>query len=150
MAIEKYLLGGSVTTLLSTGLNSLANNALAAGASYSNIQGGAGDGYTLCMIEFLGSFPGGAILVNTGLSIWFCQSLDGTTFETGFDATTTPARPADLVIPLLAIVGVQRVTRRIILPQGIWIPVVKNDGTTQPLAATGNTLKLLTGTYQGV
>src|SRR4051812_13004672 len=98
---EKYTLG-SIATLLSTGLNSLANNSLAVSSAYDNTQGGGGgDGYTLCDLELVVTF-GTNPTANTGVSVWFLAVPDGTNYEDG-DASTTPARAPDVVFPLRAV-----------------------------------------------
>jgi hypothetical protein len=150
MATEVYVLG-TTATLLSTELNALANNALAVGAAYNNVQGGGGGGgYTLCEIELVVTF-GTAPTANTGLSVWFLAAVDGTNYEDGTDGTTTPGRGADLVIgPVRAVTTGQRIARRLMLPWGTWKPLLKNDGTGQTFAATGNTLKIRPAAYQGV
>lgn len=144
---EKYLLG-SQTSLLTTGLNSLASNALALSSAFDNTQGQAGDGYTLCDLELVvtyGSAPG----ANTGVSIWFLGSQDGTNYEDG-DASTTPARMPDVVIPVLATTNAQRIVRRVVLPWGKLKALAKNDNTGQAMAASGNTLKVRPVTRQQV
>lgn len=145
---EKFLLG-SQTTLLDTGLNSLANNGLAISATYNNTQGGgAGDGYTLCDLELVCNY-GTAPSVNTACSVWFLATQDGTNFEDG-SATVTPARAADVVIPVRAVTGAQRIIRRAWVPWGNFQALLKNDGTGQAMAATGNTLKIRPVTVQAV
>jgi hypothetical protein len=146
---EKYALG-AVASLMTTELNSLANNALAASSSsYNNIQaGGGGDGYTLCDLELVATF-GTAPTANTGVSVWFLARPDGTNFEDG-SASITPARLPDAVIPVRAVTTAQRIVRRILLPWGVFSTLLKNDGTGQALAASANTLKVLPVTPQGV
>ena len=145
---EKYLLG-SQTTLLSSGLNSLTNNSLAASAAFDNTQGATGDGYTLCDLELAVTY-GVAPTANTGCSIWFCATQDGTNYEDGNDATVTPARAPDLVIPLRAVTTAQRIIVPVVLRWGKYIVVLKNDGTGQSMAASGNTLKIRPVTRQAV
>ena len=140
MATEKFLLG-SQTTLLSTELNSLANNALAIGSAYDNTIGQTGDGYTLCDVELLTGTWGGAPTASTALALWFIQTQDGTNYEDG-DASTTPARVPDVVFPLRASTSAQRIVRRIVLPWGKFKPLLKNDATGQSMNASGNTVKV--------
>lgn len=145
---EKYALG-SIATLLSTGLNSLANNSLAVSAAYDNTQGGgSGDGYTLCDLELVVTF-GTAPTANTGVSVWFLAGPDGTNYEDG-DSSTTPARLPDVVFPLRAVTTAQRINRRVWLPWGLPKALLKNDGTGQAMASSGNTLKIRPVTRQGV
>lgn len=144
---EKYLLGGQ-STLLSTELNSLANNILAIGSAYDNTQGQAGDGYNLCDLELVvtyGTAPG----TSTGVSFWFLTTQDGTNYEDG-DALTTPARLPDCVFPLRAVTTAQRIVRRVMLPWGKFKPLAKNDGTGQSMSGSGNTIKIRPIARQGV
>lgn len=144
---EKFLLG-SQTTLLSTELNSLANNGTAIGSAYDNTQGQTGDGYTLCDLELVCSY-GSAPTANTGVSFWFIGTQDGTNYEDG-DGSTTPARLPDAVFPLRNVTGTQRVIRRVFLTWGKYKPLAKNDGTGQAMASSGNTVKVRPVTRQGV
>lgn len=144
---EKYLLG-TQTTLLSTELNSLANNALGLGPAFDNTQAAAGDGYTLCDVELAVTY-GTAPAANTGVSVWLLGSQDGTTYEDGSTAIT-PARLPDLVFPLRAVTTAQRIVRRVVLPFGKFKALGKNDGTGQSMAASGNTLKVRPVTKQAV
>ena len=146
---EKYLLG-TTTTVLSTELNSLANNALVVTATpYNNTAaGGGGDGYTLADIELVATF-GTVPAANSALSIWFLTAIDGTNYEDG-SASITPGRPPEVVLPVRAVTTAQRSNRRAWLPWGDFSILVKNDGTGQALAASGNTLKIRPVTYQGV
>lgn len=144
---EKYVLG-SQATLLSTGLNSLANNALALSSAYDNTQAAAGDGYTLCDVELVVTY-GVAPTANTGCTLWLLGTQDGTNYEDG-DASTTPARLPDAVFPLRAVTTAQRVIRRVWLPWGASKALLKNDGTGQAMASSGNTLKVRPVARQGV
>jgi hypothetical protein len=144
---QKYLFG-TQTTLLSTELNSLANNSLAVGSAFDNTQGQAGDGYVLCDLELVvtyGSAPG----VSTACTLWCLGTQDGTNYEDG-DASTTPARLPECTFPLRAVTSAQRIIRRVWLPWGKWKPLLKNDGTGQAMASTANQLKVLPYTPQGV
>lgn len=146
--VQKYLLSGSVTSLITTGLNSLANNSLAISSAFDNTVGQTGDGYTFCDIELVvtyGTNPG----ANTACSLWFLQSQDGTNYEDG-GTSITPARAADVVFPVLVSTSAQRIIRRVLLPWGLTKVLLKNDGTGQAMAASGNTLKIRPVTAQGV
>jgi hypothetical protein len=144
---EKYLLG-SQSTLLSTELNSLANNALALGSAFDNTAGQAGDGNTLCDVELVvtyGTAPG----VSTAVALWLLGTQDGTNYEDG-GSSVTPGRLPDQTFPLLAVTTAQRVVRRMWLPWGKFKPLIKNDGTGVAMAASGNTLKVRPVARQGV
>ncbi|OGT59912.1 MAG: hypothetical protein A3E01_10740 [Gammaproteobacteria bacterium RIFCSPHIGHO2_12_FULL_63_22] len=139
--VEKLLLASS-TTVLSTGLNSLANNSLAISSAFDNTIGQTGDGYTLCQIELALAAPGGTLTANKSATGWFLQAPDGTNYEDG-GTSTTPARAPDFVIPLAASSSAQRVTiKDIPLPPGLSKVLLKNDGTGQTWNASGNTLIL--------
>jgi hypothetical protein len=139
--VEKILLG-SQATLLSTELNSLATNTnSAAGSAYNNtIGGGAGDGYTLCDVELSCTF-GANPTANTGISLWFLSTQDGTNYEDG-SATVTPGRPPDVVLPVTAGQTGTRTIRRAMLPWGNFKALARNDGTGQTTAASGGTIKV--------
>lgn len=145
--VEKWLLG-AISTLLSTGLNSLANNALAVSATFDNTVGQTGDGYTLCDVELVVTY-GTAPTANTGVSVWFLGNPDGTNFEDG-GTSVTPGRLPDVVFPVRAVTTAQRITRRVWLPWGQLQALLKNDGTGQAMAATANTLKIRPVTREAV
>ncbi len=145
MATTTTNVSGSIATLLSTELNSLANNGLAVPASSGTYS--ASGGYILAEIELVVTY-GTNPTANTGISVWFCRAIDGTNYENGFDAAVTPARSPDIVIPVRAVTTAQRITRRCLLPPGTFIPLLKNDGTGQSMAASANTLKILPLTFQ--
>ena len=135
----KYLLG-SQTTLATTALNSLANNALVACTVFDNTVGQTGDGYTLCDVELVCTF-GTNPTANTGVALWFLTTQDGTNYEDG-SASLTPGRMPDCVFPVTVSTNAQRIIRRVLLPWGKLTPLLKNDGTGQAFAASANTLKI--------
>jgi len=146
--VEKFLLG-SQATLLSTELNSLANNTTALGSAFDNTVGaGGGDGYTLCDLELVVTY-GTNPTANTGVSFWFLLSEDGTNYEDG-DNSTTPGRMPDVVFPLRAVTTAQRIIRRVMCPWGKWKPLAKNDGTGQAMSSSGNTIKIRPVTREAV
>jgi hypothetical protein len=144
---EKYLLS-TQTSLLTTGLNSLASNSLAVSAAFDNTQAAAGDGYTLCDVELVVTY-GSAPAANTSVTLWFLATQDGTNYEDG-DASTTPARLPDCVFPLRAVTTAQRIIRRVSLPWGVFKALARNDGTGQAMASSANTLKIRPVTRMGV
>lgn len=145
MSILEYTVG-SQTLLLSSELNSLANNSNALGAAFSNNVGGTGNGYTLCDLQLVVTF-GTAPSANTGLTLWLLGSQDGATFEDG-SSSVTPARMPECVFPVRAVTTQQVIIRRILLPFGIFKPLLQNTGTGQSLASTGNTLNVRPASYQ--
>ena len=135
---QQKLGSGSIQTLLSTALNSLANNALALTAAFTpaNYQRRA-------LVEIAISGFGGNVAVNGAISLWSLASIDGTTYEDG-GASLTPARFADRVFPLRSgISGAQTVVRWVPLAPGASKLLLKNDATGQALASSGNTLRIL-------
>jgi hypothetical protein len=146
--IEKYKVG-TFADVMTTELNSIANNALAvATAAFNNTQGAAGDGYVQCDVQLVVTF-GVAPTANTGVSVWFLSAPDGTNYEDG-DTNVTPARIPDVVFPVRAVTTLQRINRRIWLPWSNFKALVKNDGTGQAFAATGNILSIRPVTREGV
>lgn len=141
MATTITQISGSISTVLSTGLNTLATNGLAVSSAYTMSPGG----YLLAELELVVTF-GTNPNANTGASIWFLRAIDGSNDEDG--ASATPARAPDLVIPFLVSTSAQRCTKRALVPPGTFKVLLKNDNSGQSFAASGNTLKILPLTYQ--
>jgi hypothetical protein len=155
---QEYLLG-SVTTLMSTELNSLATSSgLTAGAIssvggssgiFDNTAGGGGlGGYVLGRIELVLGAPAGTLTTGTAAYIWFVREADGTNYEDG-GSSTIPARPADVVIPVRAVSTAQRIDVDVVLPFAKFYVLLAHN-TGQTWAASANTLKVLPATYQSV
>jgi len=139
---EKLLVSGTLDTVLNTGA-SLANNSLAV-ATYTPTD----QNYPLWEVQLNATFSV-APTAGTGFSVWFLRSLDGgSTYEDG-DATTTPGKSPDLVLPLRAVTTAQQVTRVVAAPPGSPKVLAKNDGTGQS-ASSGWTLKIRPVTRQAV
>jgi hypothetical protein len=149
--VTKWLVVGTATTVLSTQLNSLANNAVTvASATYNNLPtGGQGDGALLCDIEGVFTF-GAQPTAGTAILVWFLKSVDGTNFENTPTATVSLGRLPNVVLPVTSGHPGTRVTVETKCPVGLFQLVAKNDGTGQSLAASGNTIKLLPFTTQWV
>lgn len=135
-------LRGTIQTALSTELNALANNALALGSAITLTSAG----YVLAEVEAVVTF-GVAPTANRALSVWFLREIDGANYEDG-SATVTPARAPDCTLPLRAVTTAQRPIIVALLPPGDFKALLKNDGTDQALAATGNTLKIRPLTFE--
>lgn len=133
---------GTIATLLSTELNSLANNALALGSAYDNST----NLDTMGEIELAITY-GSAPTASTGWSVWFLRDIDGTNYEY---SAATPARAPDVVLPVVATTSAQKVTRRCIIPPGTFKALAKNDGTGQSAPASGTTIKIKPLTLQSV
>jgi hypothetical protein len=136
---------GTATTVLSTGLNSLANNALVASSAITLSTGEPG--YQRCEAEIVVTY-GTAPTANTACVVWLLREVDGTNYEDG-SSTVTPSRNPDLVFPLRAVTTAQRIVVTGDLPPGSFVALLRNDGTGQAMAASGNTLKLrpVTGSF---
>lgn len=129
---------GSVDTVLSTGLNSMANNALVLSSEYTASQ----TGYLYAMMELYISGMGGTPTANTSFDFWFLSKNDGTNYEDG-SASVTPARAPDGWFNIRAVSTAQRLFyRAAIPPSGTFKILIRNNATGQALAASGNTLKL--------
>jgi hypothetical protein len=133
---------GTIQTALSTELDSLANNSLVLSSAITLTSAG----YVMGQIELTVTF-GSTPTQSRACPVWFLTDIDGTDYEIG-DSSVTPARIPDLILPILPITTIQRITRRgIALPPGTFKVLLKNDGTGQAMASSGNTLKILPYTY---
>lgn len=152
MPILKQTQQANTLTLLSTELNSLANNTnTATGTARTNTQGTADlDGYTRGVVELVLAAYTGTPTAGTGVSVWFLRAADGTNYEDG-GSSVTPARRPDVVIPVRAVAsGPQRVAVDCWVPVGTWRPMARNEGTGISFAASGNTVRLRMLTDEGV
>lgn len=145
MATTQKWARGTADTLLSTELNSIANNNNAIKSSSVTLTT---ESYVLAEVELRVQF-GGTPTANTSISVWFLREIDGTNFEDG-SGSITPARNPDVVMPVRATSNAQRIIKSCVLPPGSFIPLIRNDGTGQSLAASGNTLKVRPVTLQSV
>ena len=132
---------GTISGILTTELNSMANNALVLSSETSLTN----TDYLECDMEMVFTF-GVAPTAYTGFAIWFLRKADGTNYEDG-GTSVTPSRNPDLVIPVRAVTTAQRICVLGYLPPGNFKILIKNDGTGQALAASSNTLKLIPRTY---
>jgi hypothetical protein len=127
---------GTIFSAMTTGLNSLANNGLVLSSATTLTE----TDYLYAEVELVVTY-GSAPTANTAISIWFLRVPDGTNYEDG-DASTTPVRAADVVLPLRAVTTAQRIVAVGNIPYGNFKILLKNDGTGQTMAASGNTLKI--------
>lgn len=134
---------GTITTLMSTDLNSMANN--------SNVLSGtasmtAGDiGHRFGEFELYIASSAAAMTANTAFVGWILQPLDGTNFEDG-GTSVTPSRSPDLIFTVRAVSTAQRLYSRAEMPTGTFRILLRNDGTGQAIASSANTLKVRTYT----
>lgn len=134
--------------MLTTELNSLANNALVIssvnGTSgvFSNISGDAvGKGYIYGRLHLHLAAFGSAPTANTAIDGWFLNAADGAGgYESG-SASITPARIPDFTFPVIAQTAAQDVEQFVVMPIGATFKVLTRNNTTgQSLASSGNTI----------
>lgn len=142
MAVQTQI-SGTLQTLMTTELNSLANNALVV----SSVAGASGvitltsSGYPQALCELVVTF-GTAPTANTTVNIWFLTDADGTNFEDG-SSSVTPTRNPDVIFVVRAVNTAQRIQKLCRLPVGTFKVLALNNGTGQAFAASANTVKIL-------
>lgn len=136
---------GTITTVLSTGLNSLANNSNVLSSAITLSTGE--QGYRFGEWELYIASSAAAMTANTAFTGWIIQALDGTNDEDG-GTSVTPARTPDLIFQVRAVSTAQRITWQSELPTGSFKVLLRNDGTGQTIASSGNALKVRPKTEQ--
>lgn len=145
MTILKQLKYETIATVMSTELNSLANNARAISAA----QGGdAADANLLADFELAVDFVSAPTL-DTTIDLYLVRSADGASYEDG-DASSRPSPDAYIrPFQVLGTTAAQRmILRDVPLPPGLWKAVIHNNGTGQAFPASGSTLKMRPHNYQ--
>lgn len=129
---------GTIKTALSTELNAMANNAnvLSSAVSFD----AADVGMRFVEGELLVTFPT-APNANFAFCVWLLREVDGTNYEDG-GTSVTPTRPPDMIFTVRAVTTAQRMVQVADLPPGAPRVLIRNDGTGQAIAASGNTFKL--------
>lgn len=156
----EYLLQGTATSLLTTELNSLAagNYALSSN-SWNNVSGTTNfNGYVQALIEIYLPTPSATFAANSAVAFYFIKSLDGTNWEDSAGPLTSQqgallsAQTPDYQWPIRAISTSQRFVRKVWIPPGYFMVMLGNlqGSGTQAFASSGNTVKLLPFTTQGV
>jgi hypothetical protein len=146
MATTTKYLRGSEQSIMTTELNSLANNV----AVVSPVVTVSDTGYILADVSLNVTF-GTNPTASTGAAIWFLRETDGSNYETsGNGVNLFPARFPDLVMPFIVSTAAQLSIKQVVLPPGPFRCLLKNDGSGQTFAASANTLKFKAYTYQGV
>lgn len=143
MAREVYDVGG-IVTLLSTELNSFANNTtVAASADFDNSANLNPWGLFELYCQY-----GSAPVANAVIGLWLISKIDGTNYEdySGIE----PARAPDVCFRVRAVTSAQRITVPGRLRLGLQLPVARNLATGQSFASSGNTIKVLPYTFEGV
>lgn len=137
---------GTASTVMTTELNTLANNA----SLVSSVAGTSGVISPITqpslLVELYVTFGTGPTTGN--IQIWFLKTLDnGTTFEDG-SSSITPTRTPDISLGPNAITTGQRLQKICDSPLTAFKILVKNNGTAQAFAASGNVLRILPFTRQ--
>lgn len=136
----KWKAAESLTSLLTTELNSLANST---SASTGKVLSGA-----ITMSSDLREFIAFQLDVTYGsapssggyVGLWMVRSIDATNFEDG-DTSTDPSKAEEVIFPLRAVTTAQR----IIIP-GFVVPpydfkILLRNKAGQAMSSSGNTLK---------
>lgn len=145
MATTQKWTRGTADTILTTELNSLANNT---NVVKSTAVAPTSTEYTMVEVELYVTF-GSTPTANTAVSVWFLREIDGTNYEDG-SSTVTPTRNPDVVFGVRATTNAQRIIKTCLLPPGNFKPLLRNEGTGQAFAASGNTVKIRPVTLQSV
>jgi len=145
MATTQKWARGTTDTVLTTELNSLANNTNAVKATAVSVTS---SDYVMAEVELYVTFSA-APTSNTGISIWFLREVDNTNYEDG-TSSVTPTRPPDVVFGVRAVTTAQRIVKTCLLPPGSFKPLLRNEGTGQAFVSTGNFVKVKPFTLQSV
>lgn len=148
---------GTAVSLLTTELNSLANNtnvvSSVGGSSgvFDNVQATSNlNAYVRAKVELVLAAYTGTPTASSAVYLWFLKNIDGSNYEDG-GSSVTPARNPDAVIPVSATAsGPQRVIVECWVPVGLFKVLARNAGTGITFAASGNTVKVKLNTDQGV
>ena len=130
---------GSWTTALSTGLNSLADDALAISSAIDN---SSNRDLFLDIEAYLASVDLSA-QTNPALYVWLVSRTDGTNFEDG-GTSVEPARAPDAILPLREVDAAQRVFARMLIATPDQFKILVQNKTGAALASSGNTVKYST------
>lgn len=144
MAVIQQNPYGTIATVLSTELNSLANNAYSAASAAQGSDTGAAAIYADFELVIASFTPG----TNPVVELYLLRSVDGTNYEDG-GGSVVPSQDAYVgAFQIASGTGAKRaVLRDVALPPGLWKAVIKNV-TGAALPASGNTLKVRPHTLQ--
>mgnify|MGYP006265221693 CR=1 FL=1 len=148
MSTIKQLNYETINSVMTTELNSLANNARA----ISSAEGADGTAADLFGDWELSVTFGTAPTAGTGCDLYLVRSADGTNYEDG-DASNAPSANAYVGTfgPLRAVTTAQRlIIPDVPMPPGLYKAVLLNNGTGQSFPASGSTLKVRTHNRQVV
>lgn len=139
MAILKQKAYGTSVPVMTTQLNSLANNTRAISNAFGSETGDADLYGDFELVATWGAAPN----VDTFVDLYLVRSIgDGTNYENG-DASVRPAANAHVgSFQVRNVTTAQRmIVRDVPLPPGLWKAVVWNNAG-QTMAASGNTLTM--------
>ena len=143
----KQLKYGTLTSLETTSLNSLAANASLLGSAAS-ISGDATDADLLADFEFACTFAV-APTVDSMVFLFLVRSVDGTNYEDASASIRAAGESGVGGFQVQSITTAQRmVIRDVSLPPGLWKPMIVN--TNQALTASGHTLKIRPHNLQNI
>lgn len=136
MAELRWTAYDALQSYLSTGLTGVVNNANKLGAAIDFTAGGS-DRKLYLDVEFYLASTDLSGQTNPAIYLWMLARTDGTNFEDGSD-TIDPARQPNMIIPLRAFNGVQRISARHLLttPDQGKILVENRTGVTIVAGAT--------------
>lgn len=140
----------SISTVLSTELNSLANNAAALGTEYDN----SSNLYLWATFELNATFGSAPTAGNT-VDLYIIPAPDGTNYDDNTTGASGAAPSTSYVggFPLRAVTSAQKVplgvVRRVDLPPTKFKVFVVN-GSGQAFPASGSTVKMIPYRYQSV
>lgn len=140
MALDKWSALGTLTTYLSTELNSLASAANKLGAAIANQT----NKDKLAILELVVTF-GTAPAAGKSVDLYAVFSADGTNYSDGDDTVDPPVTSYLCSFPLRAVTTAQRIVVPnvpLLAPASVKLLLLNESG--QAMAATGNTLKYAT------
>jgi hypothetical protein len=143
MAAQALWALGSGQVIFNSGIDSLANNALALSPVIYPYPSGA----ITADVSFYGTFASGAPTANTGMSVWFIKEMWSGTYETG-SSGVTPVRNPDVSFGFASNQSGQGTGFTVGLPARPFKMLIKNDGTGVTLAPSGNILYMKPTTFQ--
>jgi hypothetical protein len=137
MSTHKYATPESPTSLITTGLDSLANGARAVSAAVDNATG------LYLYADFECNFASAAFAAGAYVSLYLLESIDATNYEDGSTSVTPTAQALIANIPFRNATAAQiHAARGIVLPPtNFKILLINNTGVA--LAASGSTLKCI-------
>lgn len=158
--VSEYILQSTATSVLTTELNGLAaNNYGLSSSSWNNVSATANfNGYTEGEVEIFLAAPSATFTANSAIALYFIKSLDGTNWEDSCGPLVSQqgallsAQVPDYQWLIRAIATSQRIVRKVWIPPGQFMVMLGNipGSGTQAFASTGNTVKLLPFTTEGV